>query len=209
MQDHVRPCSGVTEALAVPQARLIYKVRLTAKCAQAWSRQNQILGVLVFRQGAQVFNVQAWVGLRMKSEQHSFQKRGWKFTWSNCVWHIKTMSQDLAATKQRLTGRSCCRAENGQELWKLELHLCSKSSCLLQCCPLQIPSACPVFSSLSGGDKGTPEMKESTPWVQGLAWILRTLVLRGKSFKSRTQEKVASSPLVTVSDTGWLVGRNP
>jgi hypothetical protein len=131
MLDHVRPCSGVTEALAMLQARLIYKVILTAKCTQAWSRQNQILSVLVFRQGAQVFNVQTWVGLRMKSKQHSFQKRGWKFTWSNWVWHIKTMSQDLAATKQRLTGRSCCRAENGQDYWNWT------------CTSAQNPPACP------------------------------------------------------------------
>lgn len=95
MQDHVRPCSGVIEALAMPWVRLIYKVGLTTKCTQPWNKQQQILSVLIFRQIAQVFNVHTLVALRIS--ESSLQKRGWKFTCSNCVWHIKTMSQDLAA----------------------------------------------------------------------------------------------------------------
>lgn len=71
VQDHVRPCSGVTEALVTPQVRLIYKVGLIAKCTQPWNKQNQILSVLISRHGAQVFSVRTLGGWRGKSE-HSF-----------------------------------------------------------------------------------------------------------------------------------------
>lgn len=63
---------------------------------------------------------------------------------------------------------------------------------------------CPL--PIQVGNKWTPEVKDGR--IQGSVCILRALVLRGKSFKSRTQEKVTSSSLVTVSDTGWLVGVN-
>lgn len=165
VQDHVRPCSGVTEALVTPQVRLIYKVGLTAKCTQPWNKQNQILSVAYLQARSSDFQCADTRRMERKVRTQLLEEAGNSFVAIVCD-TSKPCSKIKQQQKQRLVGRSCCRAGmREQELQRLELHLCSgfwqfraALSRFLLCVPL----------SGAAGDGETPEVIKVVPveWDQ-------------------------------------------